>query len=68
MEVSDAKKLRQLEDENGQLKTMVADLVLDNELLRHVNSRNGDARREAGAGRVYTQEAKRSAPVGPVDC
>ncbi len=37
MEVSDAKKLRQLEDENRQLKTMVADLILDNKILRDVN-------------------------------
>lgn len=39
MEVSDAKKLRQLEDENRQLKTMVADLMLDNKILRDVNSK-----------------------------
>lgn len=39
MEVSDAKKLRQLEDENRQLKTMVADLMLDIKILRDVNSK-----------------------------
>jgi putative transposase len=39
MEVSDAKKLRQLEGENRQLKTMVADLMLDNRILRDVNSK-----------------------------
>ena len=39
MEVSDAKKLRQLEDENRKLKTMVADLMLDNKILKDVNSK-----------------------------
>lgn len=39
MEVSDAKKLRQLEDENRKLKTMVADLMLDNKILKDVNAK-----------------------------
>lgn len=39
MEVSDAKKLRELEDENRRLKTMVADLMLDNKILKDVNSK-----------------------------
>jgi len=39
MEVSDAKKLRGLEEENRRLKTMVADLMLDNKILRDVNSK-----------------------------
>ena len=39
MEISDAKKLRQLEDENRKLKTMVADLMLDNKILKDVNSK-----------------------------
>ncbi len=39
MEVSEAKKLRQLEDENRKLKTMVADLMLDNKILKDVNSK-----------------------------
>lgn len=41
MEVSDAKKLRQLEEENRRLKTMVADLMLDNKILKDVNSKKG---------------------------
>jgi putative transposase len=36
MEVSDAKKLRALEDENRRLKHLVADLTLDNQMLKHV--------------------------------
>lgn len=39
MEVSDAKKLRQLEEENRRLKTMVADLMLDNKILKDVNEK-----------------------------
>jgi putative transposase len=34
MDVSDARKLRTLEDENRRLKTLVADLTLDNQLLK----------------------------------
>lgn len=39
MEVSDAKKLRGLEEENRRLKTMVADLMLDNRILKEVNAK-----------------------------
>ena len=39
MEVSDARKLRALEDENTRLKKLVADLSLDNAMLKDVNSR-----------------------------
>jgi putative transposase len=36
MEVSEAKRLRQLEDENARLKKLLADQLLDNEALRLV--------------------------------
>lgn len=39
MEVSEAKRLKQLEEENGKLKTMVADLLLDNKILKDVNAK-----------------------------
>lgn len=39
MDVSDAKRLRQLEDENRRLKRLVADLTLDKQMLQDVNSR-----------------------------
>jgi putative transposase len=38
LEVNDAKRLRELEQENGRLKRMVADLMLDNQILKDVNS------------------------------
>ena len=34
MEVSDARRLRQLEDENGKLKRLLAESVLDNAILK----------------------------------
>ena len=40
MEVSEAKRLRALEEENRRLKQMVADLMLDNKVLRDINSKN----------------------------
>lgn len=36
MEVSDAKKLRSLEDENRRLKQLVAELTLDKQILKEV--------------------------------
>jgi transposase-like protein len=40
MKSEEAKRLKQLEDENRRLKQIVADLSLDNQMLRHVNSKN----------------------------
>jgi putative transposase len=40
MTVSDAKKLKHLEDENRRLKHIVADLTLDNQALKAVISKN----------------------------
>jgi putative transposase len=39
MDVSDAKRLRALEDENGKLKKLLAESMLDNAILKDVNSR-----------------------------
>jgi putative transposase len=39
MEVSDARKLRSLEQENSKLKRMVADLSLDIQVLKDINSK-----------------------------
>ncbi len=41
MQVSEAKRLRQLEDENRRLKHLVADLSLDREVLKAVIIKNG---------------------------
>ena len=39
LEVNEAKRLRDLEDENKRLKRLVADLTLDNQALKDVVSR-----------------------------
>ena len=39
MEVSDARRLKQLEDENRRLKKLVADLSLDKQMLQEVVDR-----------------------------
>jgi putative transposase len=41
MEVSEAQRLRQMEDENRRLKQLVADLSLDREALKAVIRKNG---------------------------
>ena len=40
MNTTDAKKLKALEKENARLKKLVADLSLDNAILKDVNSKN----------------------------
>ena len=39
MEVTDVKKLKALHQENEQLKKVVAELTLDNRMLRDINSK-----------------------------
>ena len=55
LEVSEARRLKALEDENARLKRLLADAMLDNAVLR-------DA-----AGKMVTPDAKRAA-VAPVRC
>ena len=54
MDVSDAQKLKGLEDENRRLKHLVADLSLDKEVLKAVIQKNGwslpACRHEEGRG------------------
>ena len=40
MDVSDARRLRHLEDENAKLKRVVADLTLDNVVLKDLVGKN----------------------------
>ncbi len=40
MNVSDAKKLKALEDENGRLKRLLAEAMLDNAALRDLATKN----------------------------
>jgi putative transposase len=41
LEVNEAQRLKQLEDENGRLKKLVAELSLDREMLKAVITKNG---------------------------
>ena len=40
MKSEEAKRLKELEDENRRLKQLVADLSLNNQMLKYVNSKN----------------------------
>ncbi|CDL00991.1 Insertion element ISR1 uncharacterized 10 kDa protein A3 (modular protein) [Magnetospirillum gryphiswaldense MSR-1 v2] len=44
LEVSEAKRLKALEEENARLKKLLAEAMLDNAILKDVASKNGDAR------------------------
>jgi putative transposase len=57
LEVSEAKRLRALEDENGRLKRLLAEALLDNAGLKDLLSKNGNARRQAGSGRASSGPA-----------
>ncbi len=50
MDVSEARRLRMLEEENSRLKRLVADLSLDNRALKDVLAKTSDARRPAAGG------------------
>jgi putative transposase len=39
MGVSEARRLKQLEDENARLKKLLAEAMLDNAVLKDINSR-----------------------------
>ena len=45
LDVSEAKRLRILEDKNRKLKKLLAELMLDNAALKELLSKNGRARR-----------------------
>jgi putative transposase len=47
LEVTEAKRLRTLEEENAKLKKLLAEAMLDIAVLKDISSKNCDARREA---------------------
>jgi putative transposase len=67
MDVSEAKRLGQLEDENGKLKRLLADAMLDNAALKDLLSKNGDARCEARGCRPYrlADASRLRSPIRP---
>ncbi len=44
LEVSEARRLRTLEEENARLKKLLAETMLDNVVLKDLASKDGDAR------------------------
>ena len=48
LDVSEARRLKALEDENAKLKRMLAEAMLDNVALKDLLGKNGDARRASG--------------------
>ena len=48
LDVSEARRLKSLEDENAKLKRLLADAMLDNVALKDLLGKNGDARRASG--------------------
>ena len=57
MDVSDARKLKALEDENRKLKKLLAESMLDNAALKELLAKNGRARREARCCRSFAWRA-----------
>src|ERR1700746_1411775 len=52
LEVSEAKRLRALEDENGRLKRMLGDTMLDTAALKDLLGKKWDAHRATAGGAV----------------
>ncbi len=50
MDVSEARRLKALEDENTKLKKLLADAMLDNVALKDLLAKNSDARHPARSG------------------
>src|SRR3954464_4736911 len=61
MEVSEAKRLKALEDEDAKLKKLLAEQMLDAAALRELLSKNGRARRQARRSGAPAGQAR---PVG----
>jgi putative transposase len=50
--VSEAKRLKALEEQNGKLKKLLAEQMLDIAAVKELLSKNGDVRREARLSRI----------------
>ena len=46
LDVSEARRLKTLDDENAKLKKFLAETMLDNAKLKDIAAKNGDARRQ----------------------
>ena len=52
MDINEAKRLKELERENGELKKMLADSLLKHRVLEAINAKNGEPGAQATAGRL----------------
>lgn len=64
MEVSDARRLRALEDENAKLKKLLAEQMLDNAILRDVAAKKRRRPMRSGRRRLLPVRCTGSASVG----
>ena len=67
MDVSEARRLRALEDENARLKRIIADLSVQNHILKEVNSKNGKpVCKKAGCPKEHGE--RRGEQIGCLPC
>ena len=64
MGVDDAKRLKSLEQENAKLKKLLVDRMLDIEVLKDINSKNGERARSSAAGSPRAQALEATSPTG----
>jgi putative transposase len=67
LDVSEARRLRQLEDENTRLKKLLADAMLDNAVLKDIASKKGDARGQEGRCDCCARGARHQRAAGVRD-
>jgi putative transposase len=63
LEVSEAQRLRQLENENAKLKRLLAEAMLDNAMLKEITAKNCQA-----GSRGLSRRAVRGKPAAGVRC
>ena len=68
MTVSDAKRLKALEDENAKLKKLLAEQMLDAAAMKELLSKNGKARREERSRRASAGQIGPVGTAGLQDC
>lgn len=65
MSVPDAKRLKELEAENGRLKKLLAEQVLENEVIKDVLRKSGERTGSTRAGALHDrQRVERTAGAG----
>lgn len=64
MDVSEAKRLRSLEEESAKPKRLLADAILDASILKDLPAKNGEARRCPGSRRPCLARARRERAAG----